>query len=77
MSARAEILKKLFLEKAYVAIDDFDFDDGVSDANSELIEKIRKAVVGNSETTDFETVEKIIELLESYGIDCTGAHDFG
>ena len=77
MNAKSEMMKKMFLDRAYIVVDDIDFDDGTAAASFELIEKIRQAILESSETSDFETVEKIIDLLEKYGINCAGAHDFG
>ena len=77
MNAKSEMMKKMFLDRAYIMVDDIDFDSGATAASFELIEKIRQAIDENSDTSDFETVEKIVELLEKYGINCAGAHDFG
>ena len=44
-------------------------------SESEVLTEIQNVLVSNP-NNDFECVEEIISILEKYGYDCGGCHDF-
>lgn len=76
MNTKAEIMKELILKNIIVTVNDFEFETEIKKTYEKVIEEIRNAII-DDESSDFEILSNIADILESYGIDCGGKYDFG
>ncbi len=76
MNTKTEIMKELILKNIIVTVNDFDFEAETEKTYEEIIEKIRETII-DEESSDFEILSNIADILEDYGIDCGGKYDFG
>ncbi len=78
MSIKVRLLNDAILEKLMLHIEDFEIDaDEIADSVATyLLDEIQK-IIKDDNNNDFDIVEKIVCLFESYHIDCGGCHDFG
>ena len=78
MDIKVEILKEYIAEYINNRIQDFKIDaNDIADTAALHIISLIKDVITNDEYSDFDVVEEIVCIFESYGIDCGGRHDFG
>ncbi|MBQ4556369.1 MAG: hypothetical protein IJA60_01810 [Clostridia bacterium] len=78
MNIKLELLKEEISYYVTSHLDELNIDvDEIVDSAAVLILAQIKEILQNDEYTDFDIVEKIVELFEQNGIDCGGCHDFG
>ena len=77
MNIKTELLKGYIANYIIKGIDDFEIDaDKICNSLScEVLEKIQK-VIQSDELNDSQAIEKIVEILESYNIDCGSRNDY-
>ncbi len=78
MNIKLEILSKEISEIIINNMGNLNIDaDKITDTKSIQMLDTIKGYINNEELSDFEIVEKIVELFETQNIDCGGCHDFG
>ena len=77
MHIKAELLKGYIADYITKGINDFEIDaDKICNSLScEALKKIQK-VIQSDELNDSQAIEEIVEILESYNVDCGSRNDY-
>ena len=76
MNIKLELLKNSIFDLIGERLTDLEIDaDKTADTTAVKALSEIKEIIGG-ETSDFDTVEKIVCVFEKYGIDAGGRHDF-
>lgn len=75
MNIEEEIVCKIMEDAVSKVFVTNDFSITVKEKSFEILEKIR-IVICNNVLSDFEMIEEIVKILNSYGINTGGCHDF-
>ena len=77
MEIKLELLRKYISDLINNGLDDFNIDaDKIADSMALSALSEIKSILSNSNYSDFEIVEEIIKIFESYNLDFGGCHDF-
>ncbi|MGN0183023.1 MAG: hypothetical protein ACI4DP_11565 [Candidatus Ornithomonoglobus sp.] len=77
MEIKLELLKKEISSLVINSLDNLNIDtDKIADTSAITALAEIQAVIQNNAVSDFEAVEKIIQILEKYHIDTGCRHDF-
>ncbi len=75
MNLEEEIVCKIMEDAVSKVFVMNDFSITVQEKSVEILEKIRR-VICNNKLSDFEMIEELVEILNSYGINTGSCHDF-
>ena len=75
MNLEKELVCKIMEDAVSKVFVTNDFSITVKEKSFEILEKIR-IVICNNVLSDFEMIEEIVKILNSYGINTGGCHDF-